>query len=102
MTKGLQLPWKDSHAIFGMYVLQAYKLHAMPGEVYHFSVAACGEEEPLKSGTEPTLELAQAGAEDALRRYIDREGDDIYLAKCNRMLDERLKEKRFVNGKIIE
>ena len=102
MSKGLQLPWSSicpSTVYLAGYRLDVWKGYADVQLTY--SITGPDGEERL-AGTAPTLELAQAGAEDALKRYLDREGDDIYLAKCNKMLDERLKEKRFVNGKIIE
>ena len=104
--KALLLPWEDpveydgsffSDVLLGDYPLKVTQ-HSAKEAKYAIRVGC----KILLEGKASTLEAAQLGAEDALKRYLDREGDDIYLAKCNKMLDERLREKRFVRGEIIE
>ena len=109
MSKGLQLKWETfrpmpdgstgaSVTVLG-HNLEAVQTSRAPNIRFRFRVVIKGGGD--LNGTAPTQLLAQEGAEDALRRYLGTNGEDIMLTKYQALMDEWMLVKAFVKGEVI-
>jgi hypothetical protein len=103
MSKPL-LKWENVYNTYRAKI-NGYRLEAAvsarPGDkqagIHYYGIRTLGPF--ILEGEAPTLELAQVGAEEALRRYLKANGRRLYDEKMRNLMDEQKVELDFVMGR---